>query len=196
MGIAGRWVGRSKLFNQILRKFEVFLKANNYVGYIEADCLVERNKPYLCDIICSLTGPTPLLLNELQRESWGSFFERLAKGAVKHIKVMSRYGVGVRVFTLPAPVMGIVELFKGIPIEFDGDLSHIRLAQMQKVGDIFATAGTSGFICMPVGHAITLKIAKERAYETLKTIHVPDIMYRSNIGDITNIKTLTKWGYI
>jgi len=197
MGVVGKWVGRSKLFNQILKKFEVFLRANAYTGYIEAACIIEQGRPYLCGLVTSLAGPTSLLLNGLQREPWGNFFKRLAEGAVKQVKVMSRYGVGVRIFTFPAPVMGVTDIFKGTPVQFDEDLAHIRLAQVQKIGEHFTTAGTSGFLCMPVGHAMTLETAKERAYKTLESVHVPNIMYRLDIGSTSELEMdkLRKWGY-
>lgn len=197
MGTAGKWIGKSKLFNETLRKFEVFLKANNYTGYVEADCIIDDGKPYLVDIICSLAGPTSLLINELQREPWGNFLERLARGAIKHVKVMSRYGVGVRAFTLPAPAMGSTDVFKGTPIDFKKGLDHIHLAQMKQMQEYTMTAGTSGFICLSTGHAITLEIARKRAYDTMDSIDSPNIMYRKDIGMVHKRKmdNLKKWGY-
>lgn len=195
-GVAGKWIGKSKLFNEILRPFDVLLRANNYTGYAEVSCVIEKSKALLVDLTCSLTGPSSLLMNELQREPWGNFYGRLAKGAVKHIKTMSRQAVGVRMFTLPAPAMGMTDVFKGVPIRIDGDLDHIHLAQMAKVGDLFTVAGTSGFICMPTGHAITMETAKERAYKTLESIRVSDAMYRLDIGDVPEVDNLRKWGYV
>lgn len=194
-GVAGRWIGRSKLFNEILKKFEVLLRANNFTGYMEIECIIDKGRAHLVDVICSLTGPNSLLINELQREPWGNFFERLARGSTKHIKVMSRYGLGVRVFTLPAPVMGVTDLFKDIRVRF-GNAEHVHMSQIKKDDDKFWTAGTSGFICMPTGHAITLKKAAARAYQTLKEVKVDHMMYRTDIGHIPYLEDLKKWGYM
>lgn len=198
MGTAGKWIGKSKLFNETLRKFEVFLKANNYTGYVEADCIIDGGRPYLADIICSLAGPTSLLINELHREPWGNFLERIARGAIKQVKVMSRYGVGVRAFTLPAPAMGATDVFNGTPIDLKKGLDHIHLAQMKQMGEYIMTAGTSGFMCVTTGHAITLEMAKKRAYETMESVIAPNIMYRKDIGMVYKRKmdSLRKWGYV
>lgn len=196
MGCIGRYVGKSKLFGMCLKPWSAFLKGNKYTGYVDVTTMIKDGIPYFLGLTTRFGYPTINLQLEAQREDFGNFLLHLARGETRTIKVMPRWVAGICVDTLPSPLESTLEDYKGIPVTFPNDLSHIHFGQLKKVGDRFVTAGTSGFTCLATGHAKYCDMAVKRAYDTLRQIHVPAMMYRRDIKRVPGEKDLRDWRFL
>jgi phosphoribosylamine--glycine ligase len=80
---------------------------------------------------------------------------------------------------------------KGIPEEV-----HIEDVK-QKDGQ-WLVAGTSGVVLVVVGMGSTMRAAQAQAYSRVRNIMIPDMYYRTDIGDrwFEDHDRLHTWGYL
>ena len=65
-------------------------------------------------------------------------------------------------------------------------------------GDRFVLAGNSGYACVCVGKGMTFEECKEDTYKKVKSIDLPDMFYRTDIGHKWNKDRdlLEAWGWL
>jgi len=188
--VVGKYADRSKLFRMVLNGFSPFFRANKYAGYCDVTCIVRDRTPHFVGINTGFQPPALQLLLGLHREDVGNFLYRLAKGETKLVRAMSRWGCG----------LGVNAIGRDIPVFLPDDLKYIHFGRVKKGKDTFSTAGTSGLVVCPIGHARTLKVAIERAYETLRQVQIPSMTYREDLllylDCIPGAEQLKKWGFL
>ena len=83
-------------------------------------------------------------------------------------------------------------VFKKTP----NDEFHIE--DVKQVNGQWVVAGTSGVILIVVGLGQTMKQAQAQAYSRTKNILIPNMYYRTDIGDrwVEDSDKLHNWGYL
>ena len=95
------------------------------------------------------------------------------------------------------------ELSKGLPVLFRGeptqeDWSHIHFDEVELRDGQFFTSGFAGYLGIVTGCGGSVKAARERAYGLARRIVVPNIRYRSDIGQrflASEKQKLQAWGF-
>jgi phosphoribosylamine---glycine ligase len=83
-------------------------------------------------------------------------------------------------------------LFK--KINYDG----IHIEDVKNVDGQWLVAGTSGVVMVVVGAGQTMKQAQAQVYSRIKNIIIPNMYYRTDIGDrwFEDSDKLHTWGYL
>ena len=202
MGTAMYWGGANKIFNQTLLKLQDKLKQEGYAGYIDINCIVNTNGIYPLEFTARFGYPTIFIQQEGINMPMAEFLFGLADGTLKEFKVRKGFQIGVRIVVPPYPFNdedtferysnNATILFK--KINYDG----IHIEDVKNVDGQWLVAGTSGVVMVVVGTGQTMKQAQAQAYNRIKNIIIPNMYYRTDIGDrwFEDSDKLHTWGYL
>jgi phosphoribosylamine---glycine ligase len=202
MGTAMYWGGTNRIFNQTLLKLQDRLSQEGYVGYIDINCIVNTNGIYPLEFTARFGYPTIFIQQEGINMPISDFLFGLASGTLKEFKVRKGFQIGVRVVVPPYPFNdedtferysnNATILFK--KINYDG----IHIEDVKNIDGQWLVAGTSGVVLVVVGTGQTMKQAQAQAYNRVKNIIIPNMYYRTDIGDrwFEDSDKLHTWGYL
>ncbi|MDD5504824.1 MAG: phosphoribosylglycinamide synthetase C domain-containing protein [Candidatus Omnitrophica bacterium] len=202
MGTAMYWGGPNRIFNQTLLKLQERLCRENYVGYIDINCIVNSNGIYPLEFTARFGYPTIFIQQEGINMPMADFLFGLASGAIKEFKVKKGFQIGVRIVVPPYPFNdedtferysnNATILFK--KPNYDG----IHIEDVKNVDGQWLVAGTSGVVLVAVGAGQTMKQAQAQVYNRVKNIIIPNMYYRTDIGDrwFEDSDKLHTWGYL
>jgi phosphoribosylamine---glycine ligase len=202
MGTAMYWGGANRIFNQTLLRLKDKLKEEGYVGYIDINCIVNNNGIYPLEFTSRFGYPAIFIQQEGINMPMSEFLFGLASGTIKEFKVKKGFQVGVRIVVPPYPFNdedtferysnNATILFK--KINYDG----IHIEDVKNVDGQWLVAGTSGVVLVVVGTGQTMKQAQSQAYNRIKNIIIPNMYYRTDIGDrwFEDSDKLHTWGYL
>src|SRR6195256_1723831 len=103
MGTSMFWSEPNRLFIETLEKMEKKLAEENYVGYIDVNCIVNSNGIYPLEFTSRFGYPTIFIQQEGMITPIGLFLWDLAHGDDPKLKVKSGFQVGVRIVMPPFP---------------------------------------------------------------------------------------------
>lgn len=201
MGTTMFWSGPNKLFNQTLKKLEKKLAEEQYVGYIDLNCIVNGYGVYPLEFTSRFGYPTIFIQSEGMNIPMGKFFYELASGELKTFKTKSGFQIGIRIVVPPFPFTD-PETFnvksKDTIIHFRKGMEGVHFEDVKRVNDEWVITGTSGVILVVTGAAQTMKQAQKQAYNRIKNIIIPHMYYRDDIGDrwFEDSDKLHNWGYL
>jgi phosphoribosylamine--glycine ligase len=202
MGTSMFWSAPNNLFNRTLLKMESKLAEEGYVGYIDVNCIVNNNGIYPLEFTARFGYPTISIQQAGMITPIGQFFWDLANGLDPKLKVRSGFQIGVRIVVPPFPFDDdeTFEAFsKNSAIVFKkppADETHIE--DVKQLNGQWLIAGTSGVILIIVGTGQTMKQAKAQVYSRIKNVLIPNMYYRTDIGDRweEDSDRLHNWGYL
>jgi phosphoribosylamine--glycine ligase len=201
MGTSMFWSGPNKIFNETLKKMEERLAEENYVGYIDINCIVNNNGIYPLEFTARFGYPTISIQIEGMLSQIGEFFYDLARGINPKLRVKQGFQVGVRLVVPPFP-FNDKETFevksKGSVIRFRKPTDGIHVEDVKMEGEEWVVAGTAGVVMIVCGTGQTMKQAQAQAYSRIKNVIIPHMYYRNDIGDRwqEDSDRLHNWGYL
>ena len=203
MGTSMFWSMPNRLFNATLKKMEPKLKEEGYVGYIDLNCIVNNYGIYPLEFTARFGYPTLSIQQEGILMPIGEFLYGLAKGELTKFRTKSGFQVGVMITVPPFPYgdeinssanhyQESVVIFKK-PI-YDG----IHIMDVKLVDGEWVTVGNYGAPLVVIGTGQTMKQAQSQAYNRINNIIIPDMYYRTDIGDrwFEDSDKLHNWGYL
>jgi phosphoribosylamine---glycine ligase len=202
MGTSMFWSGPNKIFNETLKKMESRLAEENYVGYIDLNCIVNNNGIYPLEWTSRFGYPTINIQQEAMLVPIGDFLYELAKGNKPRLKVKSGFQIGIRIVVPPFPYTD-KETFevksKDSIIYFrKPNYDGVHIEDVKEVNGEWLVTGTSGVVLIVCGCGQTMKQAQQQAYNRIKNIMIPNMYYRTDIGDrwFEDSDKLHNWGYL
>jgi len=203
MGTSMFWSQSSLLFSSTLEKFKNTLRNENYVGYIDLNCIVNNYGIYPLEFTSRFGYPTISIQQEGMITPIGEFFYHLANGDNIDFKCKKGFQVGIRLVVPPYPFKDkkIFDSFsKDAVIAFKGntDNNGIHIEDVKLVNNQWIITGSSGVALIIVGTGATMKEAQKQAYSRIKNILIPNMYYRDDIGDrwYEEFDKLHSWGYL
>lgn len=186
MGTAMFWSEPNKIYNATLKKFEKKLAEENYVGYIDINCIVNGNGIYPLEWTSRFGYPTISIQQEGLAMPIGDFFYKMASGEDFKIKTKSGFQIGVRVVVPPFPFKDD-KTFKAISkdsvIVFKKKMEGVHIEDVKEVNGEWVVTGNSGVVLIVCGTGITMKQAQQQVYNRISNILIPHMYYRKDIGD-------------
>lgn len=202
MGTSMFWSEPNKVFNLTLKKLEKKFAEEGFVGYMDINCIVNGNGVYPLEFTARFGYPTISIQQEAMLTPMGEFFYDLAAGKTTKFKGRSGFQVGVRVVMPPFPFddektfeayskNALIVFKKSAPEE-------VHIEDVKLVNGQWMVAGTSGVVLVVVGYGPTMKAAQSMAYNKIKNIMIPNMYYRTDIGDrwFEDSDKLHNWGYL
>lgn len=203
MGTSMFWAGRNRLFEETLGKLEGWLAGEGYVGSIDVNCIVNETGIYPLEFTPRFGYPTIALQEESFESPTGEFFYDLAHGNAPELRVHGGYQVGVRIVVPPFPFddeRTYDENSRNAAIVFESDdREGIHLEDTKRVDGQWRVAGESGIPLVATGMGDTMQTARERAYDRVDRVVIPNCYYRDDIGERWidgDGDRLLAWGYL
>ena len=203
MGTLGRWVTDGcPLYQETLKKMEPLMRGSGYHGYLDLNCIATKEAIYPLEFTPRFGVPTIWLQMEGINSKLGDFF--YAMGASKHFNLDTEPGLQMCVVVAVSPFpfedpQAFKKYSEGKELQFkDPTIGGIYLADVKMDGDRFVLAGNSGYACVCVGKGMTFEECKEDTYKKVKSIDLPDMFYRTDIGHKWNKDRdlLEAWGWL
>ncbi len=201
MGTAMFWSGPNRIFNLTLKKLEKRLAQENYVGYIDLNCIVAGNHIYPLEFTARFGYPTIFIQQEGILTPISDLLYGLATGTRKTFKTRTGFQIGVRVVVPPFP-FNDPETFavksKDTIIHFRKGKEGVHFEDVKLVNQEWVITGNSGVILVVVGTGPTMKQAQKQAYARIKNLIIPHMYYRVDIGNrwLEDSDKLHSWGYL
>ncbi|MBX9765315.1 phosphoribosylamine--glycine ligase, partial [Patescibacteria group bacterium] len=193
----------NKLFNLTMKKFEETLAREHYVGYIDLNCIVNNNGIYPLEFTSRIGYPTIHIQQEGISMPTSELIYNLAAGIDFELKTKKGFQVGVLLATPPFPYEDkkLFEIMtEGTAVVFkkrtNGEGVHV--GDLKLVNGEWILAGYMGIAVIVVGTGQTMKQAQAQAYSRVQNILIPNMFYRTDIGDrwAEDSDKLHNWGYL
>ncbi|MBA3710632.1 MAG: phosphoribosylamine--glycine ligase [Planctomycetes bacterium] len=194
MGTLVTYRGSERLFAATLGKMRARLRAGGYCGYINLNTIVNERGIWPLEFTCRFGYPGFAILDALHDEGWADILARLVSRDSLGIRTRPGWAIGV-VLTVP-PFPRLLEdddpdrgLARGTPISFRRklaaeELRNLHLAEVARdAAGGLVTSGVLGYLMVATGSGATVPEAQARAYALARTVVVPNLRYRTDIGE-------------
>jgi phosphoribosylamine--glycine ligase len=202
MGTSMYWSGPNKIFNLTLNKLAPKLAEEGFIGYIDLNCIVNSTGIYPLEFTSRFGYPTISIQIEGMLNPVGEFFYELANGTQIKLKTKKGFQVGVRILVPPYP-FDDPETFntysKNSLIIFQkASKEGVHIEDVKLYNEQWVITGGSGVALIVCGNGLTMKQAQNQAYTRIKNILIPNMYYRTDIGDrwYEDCDRLHTWGYL
>lgn len=202
MGTSMFWSPPNKLFYSTLAKLKPKLQEEGYVGYIDLNCIVNASGIYPLEFTSRFGYPTISIQQEGMLTPISQFLYELSRGESPVLRTKSGFQVGVRIVVPPFPYKD-TRTFKShskdAVIYFKKPHKEgIHIEDVKQVNQEWLVAGHAGVALIVVGTGQTMKQAQKQAYRRIDNIMVPNMYYRTDIGDrwYEDSDKLHNWGYL
>ncbi|MFH1895014.1 MAG: LAGLIDADG family homing endonuclease [archaeon] len=195
------WSGPNKIFNSTLKKMESKLAEENYVGYIDINCIVNNYGIYPLEWTSRFGYPTISIQQEGMITPMGEFLYELSKGETPKLKTKTGFQIGIRLVVPPFPFTDN-ETFnvksKDSVVYFKKPTEGVHIEDIKLVNEEWVITGTAGVALIVCGTGSTMKQAQHQLYSRVKNINIPHMYYRTDIGDrwSEDSDRLHAWGYL
>lgn len=203
MGTSMLWSKPNKLFNNTLKKLEPKLQEEKFVGYIDINTMVNGNGIYPLEFTSRFGYPTIQIQTDSITTPIGQFLYDMATGVNSDFKVKKGFSVGVRIVVPPFPFEDkktYRELSEdaGILFKKHEQIDGVHIEGVRKINDVWSCAASDGTALIVTGLGATMKQAQTQAYRRIQNILIPNMYYRSDIGDRwpEDSDRLLGWGYL
>lgn len=189
----------SRIFSQTLLRMRDRLRAASYVGYIDLNCIVNRNGIHPLEFTSRFGFPTTHLIFEGDRRNIGKYLFDLARGEARSVKAPKGHTVGALICVPPFPYSdkSLSSKYKGALIQFlDKDMRGIHLVDAVIRNGRHVVDGSCPLVVCARGSSV--KQACSRMYGKIRKIRIENMYYRSDIGEPwpRESRLLRSWGYL
>lgn len=202
MGTLMYWSEKNRLYSRTLARLESTLAAEGYVGYIDLNCIVNNQGIYPLEFTSRFGYPTISIQAAGMLTPVGEFLAGLADGSLEKFRARSGFQIGVRIVVPPYPYQDM-DAFRAMSQDaailfkrpnHDG----ICIEDVREERGEWLIAGVSGVALVVVGLGQTVKQAQAQAYQRMQNIMIPNMYYRTDIGDrwFEDSDRLHNWGYL
>lgn len=202
MGTSGFWHGSSTLFQQTLLKMKDRLAAVRYTGYIDINCIANSRGIFPLEFTCRFGYPTINLQIEGMLSRWSDLLAAMARGQGITVRTKKGFQICVVIAVPPFPFVDS-EAFK----KFSEDAvvifrkpvnGGVHPCDVRLVDGDWRLAGNSGYALVVSGSGSTMDDARKEAYNRVKNIVIPNMFYRTDIGERWHRDgdLLQTWGYL
>lgn len=203
------------LFQATLAKLKDFLTEIEYKGDIDIGCIVNKDGVWPLETTTRFGTPSTELQCELQISPWGETLKAIADGSEYNLQYHDDYGIVVSVTVPPFPFAPEIASTantissKGMSIFFADDftpedMEHVHFEEASKRTlsngtEHYYLGGHHGYALYVTGRGKSVEAAQKNAYDIVRKVFVPNMMYRTDIGtkfiDSEKAK-LEEWGWI
>jgi phosphoribosylamine--glycine ligase len=203
MGTSMLWTGANKLFNSTLKKMEPKLREEKFVGYIDVNTIVNGYGVYPLEFTSRFGYPTIQIQTDGITTPIGQFLYNLATSVDENFKVKKGFSLGVRVVVPPFPFEDrktYEEFSEDAAIVFKkkDQLDGVHIEGVHIINGIWSITGVDGCVLVITGQGATMKQAQTQAYRRINNVLIPNMYFRSDIGDKwpEDSDRLLGWGYL
>ena len=202
MGTCMYWSDPNRIFSATLGKLHDRLVEERYVGYIDVNCIVNGQGIYPLEFTARFGYPTISIQADGLSMPVSDFLFGMADGSLTKFKTRRGFQIGVRIVVPPFPYQdpktfeanskNRVIIFR--KPQFEG----VHIEDVKLVNGEWVITGNSGVILVVTGAGVSVRQARQQAYQRVKNILIPNMYYRTDIGErwYEDHDKLHTWGYL
>jgi len=189
MGTIVSYRGAQRLFDAALAPLAGLLRDGGYCGYINVNLIANEAGLWPLEFTSRFGYPGFAICEALHAEPWEDIFVRMLRRDSLRLHTRDGFAAGVVLTVPPFPYRhGYAELSKGEPICFrpgmrQADHASLHFAEVASVGGQLVTSGASGYIGVATGTGVSVGQARDEAYRVARQVVVPNLRYRTDIGE-------------
>jgi phosphoribosylamine---glycine ligase len=189
MGTLVTYRGAERLFEATLGRMEGRLRRAGHCGYVNINTIVNDAGIWPLEFTCRFGYPGYAILDALHAEGWDRILARMAHGSGTEVATHPGFAVGVVLTVPPFPYRADYgALSKGVPVLFreeptEDDRHHFHWVEVARIAEELVTSGVVGEVAIVTGRGESVEDAQKAAYARAGNIIVPNIRYRTDIGD-------------
>ncbi|MGQ0644118.1 MAG: phosphoribosylglycinamide synthetase C domain-containing protein [Elusimicrobiota bacterium] len=202
MGTSMFFAGENMLFRETLAKMRSRLAEAGFVGYFDINCIATPRAIYPLEFTPRFGYPTLSIQMEGVLSKWGDFLHGIARGEQPVLRTKKGFQVGVVVAVPPFPFEDPASFRKyseGAVVIFKKPMTEgIYPADVKLSEGEWILTGQTGYVLVATGSGPTMEDASQEAYSRVKNIIIPNMFYRTDIGDRwrRDGDLLRTWGYL
>lgn len=187
MGTLASFEHSEILFEMTLARMEGLFAAAGHVGYVNLNLIADERGVWPLEFTCRFGNPGFAVLAALQRGGWGDLLTRMADGGTTRFDTAPGWSVAIVLTVPPFPgvTMAVPEddpplFFHTVPV---ADIANYHFVDMRRDGDQLLVHRRSGHAMIVTGIGPDVASAQEAARSRARNVIVPEIRWRSDIGD-------------
>jgi phosphoribosylamine--glycine ligase len=198
MGTIVSYRDSRRLFDAVLAPLRQLLADTGYCGYINVNLIANDLGLWPLEFTSRFGYPGFAICEALHLEPWERIFVRMLRRDGLRLATSDGYACGVVLTVPPFPYRhGYEELSKGEPIclrpgTTDQDRAALFFAEVAQVGGQLVTSGCTGYVGVATGTGFTVGQACDAAYRRARQVVVPNLRYRTDIGERVRLHDLQK----
>ncbi|MEJ2257034.1 MAG: phosphoribosylglycinamide synthetase C domain-containing protein [Woeseiaceae bacterium] len=202
MGTCMYWSEPNRIFRATLAKLRDKLAEEAYVGYIDVNCIVNGQGIYPLEFTARFGYPTISIQADGISMPMGDFLHGMASGTLQRFKTRKGFQIGLRIVVPPFPYddpKTFSANSKGRVIIFrKPNREGVHIEDVREVNGEWLITGSSGVVLIVTGMGPSVKQAQAQAYQRVRNILIPNMYYRTDIGDrwVEDHDKLHTWGYL
>ncbi len=202
MGTCMYWSRPNSIYAATLAKLRDRLAEENYVGYIDVNCIVNGQGIYPLEFTSRFGYPTISIQADGLQMPVGDFLSGMADGTLKNFKTKRGFQIGIRIVVPPFPYYD-PKTFEAnskdrVIIFRKPQYEGVHIEDVKLVNGEWLITGKTGVVLIVTGVGVSVKQAQAQAYQRIKNILIPNMYYRKDIGDrwFEDHDKLHTWGYL
>ncbi len=202
MGTCMYWSEPNRIFAATLAKLGDRLAEEGYVGYMDVNCIVNGQGIYPLEFTARFGYPTITIQSDGLSMPVAEFLSGMADGSLTTFKTKRGFQIGLRVVVPPFPYDD-PKTFEAnskdrVIIFRKPNRDGIHIEDVRLVNGEWLITGRSGVVLVVTGIGNSVKQAQAQAYQRVRNILIPNMYYRTDIGDrwFEDHDKLHTWGYL
>jgi phosphoribosylamine---glycine ligase len=209
-GTVQKYAAKSKLYDEVLAPLEAGLLKLKHLGDVDVNCKIDESGkawpleftmragwPAMNIMLATHKGdPAEWMYDACEGEDTLEVSTAIAAGIV-FAQPDYPYSKATKAETLDVPIYGVTDKNRKFIAPQSVKMAKLPTMVDGKVKDQEMWATCGDYLAVVTGSGKSVKVACERAYKTLKELHVPDAMYRDDVGEglEKSLPELQKHGY-
>jgi phosphoribosylamine--glycine ligase len=202
MGTCMYWSEPNRIFKATLAKLRDKLAEESYVGYIDVNCIVNGQGIYPLEFTARFGYPTISIQADGINMPMGDFLYGMASGTLTRFKTRKGFQIGLRIVVPPFPYDDPKTFSANskdrVIIFRKPNYEGVHIEDVRQVNGEWLITGKSGVVLIVTGMGVSVKQAQAQAYQRVRNILIPNMYYRTDIGDrwFEDHDKLHTWGYL
>ena len=188
---------KDRLISEGVGKMERLLKKTNYRGVLDLNAIVTKDKLYGLEFTTRFGYDAIQAFLTLFKGSISKLLFDIATGKNTENNFYLDTAIAVRLSIPPYPSEGAVESIPILGVNKFND-KYLWFSDIVKDGTSYKCSGFDGMLGCATAKGSTIRECKRRVYRTIEQLVIPQVQYRTDIGDrvSSDLLKLKEWGWL